>query len=110
MRHLQEQKNEALRMKLRGEVDAKTLRELTTEMEVAHDQLAREHNRLASEAALPELPDPSLAWEDVSAVDRRALRDCWSTRSSSLHIPTRSSTAGGITPSAPSVPRSRDGS
>ena len=26
MRHLQEQKNEALRMKLRGEVDAKTFR------------------------------------------------------------------------------------
>jgi hypothetical protein len=37
--------------------------------------LAREHKRLASEAALPELPDPSLAWEDLSAVDRRALTE-----------------------------------
>jgi len=60
MRHLQEQKNEALRMKLRGEVDAKTFREVTAEIDAAHDQLARGHNRLASEAAMPELPDPSL--------------------------------------------------
>jgi hypothetical protein len=67
MRHLQEQKNEALRMKLRREVDAKTFREVTAEIDAAHDQLAREHNRLASEAAMPELPDPSLAWEDLSA-------------------------------------------
>jgi hypothetical protein len=72
MRHLQEQKNEALRMKLRKEVDAKTFREVTAEIDTAHDQLAREHNRLASEAALPELPDPSLAWADLSAEDRRA--------------------------------------
>jgi site-specific DNA recombinase len=75
MRHLQEQKNEALRMKLRGEVDAKTFREVTAEIEAAHDQLAREHKRLASEAAMPELPDPSLAWEDLSAIDRRALTE-----------------------------------
>jgi hypothetical protein len=26
-----------------------------------------------SEAALPEVPDPSLAWQDLSAWDRRAL-------------------------------------
>jgi hypothetical protein len=26
-----------------------------------------------SEAALPEVPDPSLAWQDLSAEDRRAL-------------------------------------
>jgi site-specific DNA recombinase len=75
MRHLQEQKNEALRMKLRGDVDAKTFREVTAEIDAAHDQLAREHNRLASEAAMPELPDPSLAWEDLSAEDRRALTE-----------------------------------
>jgi hypothetical protein len=75
MRHLQEQKNEALRMKLRGEVDAKTFREVTAEIDAARDQLAREHNRLASEAAMPELPDPSLAWEDLSAEDRRALTE-----------------------------------
>jgi hypothetical protein len=31
--------------------------------------------RLASEAAMPELPDPSLAWEDLSAEDRRALTE-----------------------------------
>jgi hypothetical protein len=75
MRHLQEQKNEALRMKLREEVDAKTFREVTAEIDAAHDQLAREHNRLASEAAMPELPDPSLAWDDLSAGDRRALTE-----------------------------------
>jgi hypothetical protein len=75
MRHLQEQKNEALRMKLRGEVDAKTFREVTAEIDAAHDQLAREHKRLASEAAMPQLPDPTLAWEDLSAEDRRALTE-----------------------------------
>jgi DNA invertase Pin-like site-specific DNA recombinase len=75
MRHLQEQKNEALRMKLRKEVDAKTFREVTAEIDAAQDQLAREHKTLASEAAMPELPDPSLAWEDLSAVDRRALTE-----------------------------------
>jgi hypothetical protein len=61
--------------KLRGEVDAKTFREVTAEIDAAHDQLAREHKRLASEAAMPELPDPSLAWEDLSAEDRRALTE-----------------------------------
>jgi hypothetical protein len=106
MRHLQEQKDEALRMKLRKEVDATTFREVTAEIEAAHDQLAREHKRLASEAAMPELPDPSLAWEDLSAETGARLRSCWSTRSSSLPIPTRSSTAGGTTPSAPSHTKS----
>jgi hypothetical protein len=75
MRPLQEQKNEALRMKLRGEVDANTFREVTAEIDTALDQLAREHERLASEAAMPELPDPSLAWEDLSSDDRRALTE-----------------------------------
>jgi hypothetical protein len=60
-------------MKLRGEVDAKTFREVTVEIDAAHDQLAPEHNRPASEAAMPELPDPSLAWEDLSAEDRRGI-------------------------------------
>jgi len=49
-------------MKFRGEVDTKTFREVTAEIGATHDQLAREHNKLASEAAMPELPDPSLAW------------------------------------------------
>ena len=62
-------------MKLRGEVDATTFREVTAEIDTAHDQLAREHKRLAIEAAMPELPDPSLAWEDLSAEDRRALTE-----------------------------------
>jgi hypothetical protein len=75
MRRLQEQKNEALRMKLRKEVDAKTFREVTAEIDAAHDQLAREHKRLTSEAAMPELPDSSLAWDDLSAEDRRALTE-----------------------------------
>ena len=61
MRHLREQKNEVLGMKLRGEVDAKTFPEVTAGIDAVHDQLAHEHNRLASEVALPELPDPSLA-------------------------------------------------
>jgi hypothetical protein len=48
---------------------------VTAEIGTARDQLAREHNRLASEAAMPQLPDPSLAWEDLSAEDRRALTE-----------------------------------
>jgi hypothetical protein len=48
---------------------------VTAEIEAAHDQLAREHKSLTSEAAMPELPDPSLAWEDLSAEDRRALTE-----------------------------------
>jgi hypothetical protein len=75
MRELQEQKNEALRMKLRGEADMQAYRTVTRELDAAHDQLAREHKSLTSEAAMPELPDPSLAWEDLSAVDRRALTE-----------------------------------
>jgi hypothetical protein len=62
-------------MRLRGEVDAKTFREVTAEINAPHDQLAREHKRLTSEAAMPELPDPSLAWEDLSTEDRRALTE-----------------------------------
>jgi hypothetical protein len=69
MRHLQEQKNEALRMKLRGETDARTFREVTAEIDAAHHRLDREHK------TMPELPDPSLAWEDLSAEDRRALTE-----------------------------------
>ena len=75
MAQLQEQKNEALRMKLRGEVDVQTYRAVTRELDAAHDQLAREHEQLTSEAAMPQLPDPSLAWEDLSAIDRRALTE-----------------------------------
>ena len=101
MRHLQEQKNEALRMKLRGEVDAKTFRAVTAEIDTAHDQLAREHNRRASEAAMPELPDPSLAWEDLSAEDRRALTELLVDKIVVARHPTRSSTAGATTSSAP---------
>ena len=44
-------------------------------MDAALDQLDREHKSLTSEAAMPELPDPSLAWEDLSAEDRRALTE-----------------------------------
>jgi hypothetical protein len=62
-------------MKLRREVDLQTFREVTQEMDAALDQLAREHKRLASEAAMPVLPDPSLAWEDLSVEDRRALTE-----------------------------------
>jgi len=62
-------------MKFRGEVDTKTFREVTAEIGAAHDQLACVHNKLASEAAMAELPDPSLAWEDLSAEDRRAHGD-----------------------------------
>jgi hypothetical protein len=48
---------------------------VTAEIDTAHEQLAREHKRLVSEAAMPERPDPSLAWEDLSAEDRRALTE-----------------------------------
>jgi hypothetical protein len=103
MRHMQEQKNEALRMKLRGDVDAKTFPEVTAEIDAAHDQLAREHNRLASEAALPELPDPSLAGRTSRQRTGARSPNCWSTRSSSLRILTRSTRpAGATTPFAPS--------
>ena len=109
MRHLQGQKNEALRMKLRGEVDARTFREVTAEIDAAHDQLAREHNRLASEAAMPELPDPSLAWEDLSAEHRRALTELLVDKIIIAPHPTKSRiTASATAPSAPShtkIPR-----
>ena len=62
-------------MKLRREVDLQTFRDVTKEMDAALDQLDREHKSLTSEAAMPELPDPSLAWEDLSAEDRRALTE-----------------------------------
>jgi hypothetical protein len=75
MAELQRQKQDAFRMKLRRDVDLQTFREVTKEMDAALDQLAREHKSLTSEAAMPELPDPSLAWEDLSAVDRRALTE-----------------------------------
>ena len=48
---------------------------MTAEIDAAHDQLAREHKSLTSEAAMPELPDPSLAWDDLPAEDRRALTE-----------------------------------
>ena len=49
-------------MKLRGEVDLQTYRAVARELDAAHEQLTREHKSLTSEAAMPELPDPSLAW------------------------------------------------
>ena len=75
MAELQRQKKDAFRMKLQREVDLQTFREVTKEMDTALEQLAREHKSLTSEAAMPELPDPSLAWEDLSAADRRALTE-----------------------------------
>ena len=48
---------------------------MTAEIDAAHDQLAREHKSLTSEAAMPELPDPSLAWDDLSSADQRALTE-----------------------------------
>jgi hypothetical protein len=75
MAELQRQKNDAFRMKLRREVDPQTFRQVTKEMDTALDQLARDHKRLTSEPAMPELPDPSLAWEDLSSDDRRALTE-----------------------------------
>jgi hypothetical protein len=38
-------------MRLQGEVDAKTFREVTADIDAAHDQLAREHNRLPARAS-----------------------------------------------------------
>jgi hypothetical protein len=59
MAQLQEQKNEAFKMRLRNEVDLKTYRAVTRELDATHDQLDREHKRLTGEAAMP---DPSLVW------------------------------------------------
>ena len=75
MAQLQEQKNEALWIKLRAEVDLKTYRAIARELDAAHDKLHREHKSLTSEAAMPELPDPSLAWDDLSAQDRKTLTE-----------------------------------
>jgi hypothetical protein len=44
-------------------------------MDTALDQLEREHKSLTSEAAMPELPDPLLACEDLSSEDKRALSE-----------------------------------
>ena len=62
-------------MKLRREVDLQMFKAVMKETDTALDQLDREHKSLTSEAAMPELPDPSLAWEDLSAEDRRALTE-----------------------------------
>ena len=75
MAELQRQKKDAFRMKLQREVDLQTFREVTKEMDTALEQLAREHKSLTNEAAMPELPDPSLAWEDLTAADQRALTE-----------------------------------
>jgi hypothetical protein len=64
----EKQKNEALRTKLRCEVNLPTYRAVAQELAAAHDQLAREHKSLTSEAAMPELPGPSLAWAELSAL------------------------------------------
>jgi hypothetical protein len=75
MRHRQEQKNEALRMKLRGQVDAKTFREVTAEIDAAHDQLAREHKRLASEASMPGATGPVTGVGGPVSRGQRALTE-----------------------------------
>jgi hypothetical protein len=51
---------------------------------------------------MPELPDASLAWEDLSTVDRRALTEMLVDKIVTLRILTRSSMAGATTSSAPS--------
>ena len=56
-------------------MDLPTYRAVARELDAAHDQLAREHKSLTSEAAMPELPDPSQACEDLSTKDRRALTE-----------------------------------
>jgi hypothetical protein len=71
MRHLQEQKNESLRMKLRREVDAKTFREVTAD----RCSISSLVSTTGSPARRPCRSFPSLAWEDLSAVDRRALTE-----------------------------------
>jgi hypothetical protein len=87
-------------MKLRGEVDAKTFREVTAEIEAAHDQLAREHKRPASEAAMPELPTRRWRGRTYLLLIGARSRNWWSTRSSSLRIPTRSTRTAGVTTSS----------
>jgi hypothetical protein len=50
-----------------------TSREVTPEIDAARDQLAREHKRLASEVAMPELPNPG--WGGPIGVDPGALTE-----------------------------------
>jgi pimeloyl-ACP methyl ester carboxylesterase len=56
-------------------VDLQTYRAVARELDAAHNQLDREHKSLISEAAMPELLDRSMAWEDLSGPDRRALTE-----------------------------------
>jgi hypothetical protein len=46
-------------LRLRNEVDLKTYRAVTRELDATHDQLDREHKRPTGEAAMP---DASLVW------------------------------------------------
>jgi site-specific DNA recombinase len=75
MQALQDQKADALQMKLRREVDAQTYSAVMRRLDAELRDLEREHKQLTTEAAMPELPDPSLAWDDLSAKDQRALTE-----------------------------------
>jgi hypothetical protein len=55
MAQIQRQKNGALKMRLRNEVDLKTYRAIARELAATHDQLDREHKRLTSEANNPSI-------------------------------------------------------
>jgi hypothetical protein len=96
-------------MRLQGEVDAKTFREVTADIDAAHDQLAREHNRLAQRGGCRRYRTRRWRGRTCRQGTGARSRDCWSTRSSSLRILTRSTRpAGATTPSAPShtkIPR-----
>jgi hypothetical protein len=89
-------------MKLRREVDAKTFREVTTEVDAAPDQPAREHKWLTTEAVMQELTDPSLAWEDLSAEDRHVLTEMLVDKIIIERHPSETRMVGVTTPSAPS--------
>jgi hypothetical protein len=95
-------------MKLRREVDLQTFREVTKEMDAALDQLDREHKSLTSEAAMPELPDPSQAWEDLSAADRRALTEMLVARSSTSGTRARSTKQAPLPDPRHPIPRSSE--
>jgi hypothetical protein len=88
-----------------------TYRAVGRERDAAHDQPAREHKKLTSEAGMPQLPDPSVAWDDLSSDDRKALTELLVKEIVIKRLPVRQTrTAVAAIPSAQSrtkIPRSK---
>jgi hypothetical protein len=59
------------------EVDLQTDKRVTSKIEDQRKVLKREHERLTSEAAMPELPDPSIGWTTCQRKIAERSRRCW---------------------------------